>query len=105
MLAIKLKRYDAIKVLCDNNAEIKHIPYDESITPYDYSLITKNKEILKILINAFKKQKLTFWHQSQKEILNILRSIPDFSMEFSVSLNSNIFSIIKSITPKDTFKV
>lgn len=60
---------------------------------------------MKILINAFKKQKLTFWHQNQKDLAEVIKSIPDFSMVFTVSLNSTVFSVIKSITPKDIFKV
>jgi len=105
MLAIKLNRLDAISVLCDNNAEIKHLSYNDSISPYDYAIIDKNINVLKILINAFKKQKLTFWHRNQKDLAEIIKLIPDFSMEFTVSLNSTIFSVIKSITPKDVFKV
>lgn len=105
MLAIKLNRLDAIKILCDNNAEIKHFAYDDALTPYDYAISSKNGNVLKILVNAFKKQKLTFWHQNQKELAEVIKSIPDFSMVFTVSLNSTIFSVIKSITPKDVFKV
>jgi len=105
LLAIKLNRLDAIKVLCDNNAEIKHFAYEDAITPYDYSIINKNANVLKILVNAFKKQKLTYWHQNQKELKEVIKNIPDFSMVFTVSLNSTIFSVIKSITPKDVFKV
>lgn len=92
-------------MLCDNNAEIKHFAYNEAITPYDYCIANKKREILKVLINSLKKQKLTYWHQSQKDLLGVFRSIPDFSMSLSVSLNSNIFFVIKSITPKDTFTV
>lgn len=105
LLAIKLNRLDAIKVLCDNNAEIKHYAYDDAITPYDYAIISKNTNVLKILVNAFKKQKLSLWHQSQKELADVIKKIPDFSMVFTVSLNSTIFSVIKSITPQDVFKV
>lgn len=104
-LAIKLNRLDAIKVLCDNNAEIKHVSFEDSISPYDFSIIYEKKEVLKILINSIKKQKLTLWHQSQKDLLLTLRTIPDFSMGLTISLNSSIFSVIKSITPKDNFKV
>jgi len=105
LFAIKLNRLDAIKILCDNNAEIKHSFYNGSTTPFDYAIMNKNRDVLKILINAFKKQKLSFWHQNQKDIADVLKTIPDFSLVFTVSLNSTLFSVIQSITPKDIFKV
>jgi hypothetical protein len=105
MLSVKLKRIDAIKVLCDNNAEIKHYYYNDAITPFDVALVLKEKEILKIIINASKKQKLNNWENNQKFLINAIKDIPDFSMSFEINLNSNYFSLIKNITPKDKFKV
>jgi len=105
MLSIKLKRIDAIKVLCDNNAEIKHFFYNDAITPFDNALILKEKEILKIMLNASKKQKLNEWENNQKILIKAIKDIPNFSMNFELNLNSSYFSLIKNITPKDKFKV
>jgi hypothetical protein len=105
MLAIKLKNLDAINVLCDHEADIKHKCYEGDISPIEYAISTKNKEILKILINGIKKQKISNWEINKKEILNLIKNIPDFSMDLRLDFDSNIFSLFTSITPSDTYKI
>ena len=104
MLAIKLKNLDAINVLCDHDADIKHKCYEGDISPLEYASSIKNKEILKILINGVKKQKISNWENNKKEILNLINNIPDFSMELKLNYDSNIFSLFSSITSSDTYK-
>jgi hypothetical protein len=105
MLSVKLKRIDAIKILCDNNAEIKYYYYNDAITPFDVALVLREKEILKIMLNSSKKQKLNDWESNQKFLINVIKDIPNFSMSFELNLNSSYFSLIKNITPRDKFKV
>ena len=69
------------------------------------ALIQKEKEILKVMLNASKKQKLNEWENNQKELIKAIREIPNFSMSFELNLNSSYFSLIKNITPKDKFKI
>ncbi len=48
MLAAKLERLDAIVVLCDHGADIKHKCFEEDISPLEYTINTKNVQILKV---------------------------------------------------------
>ena len=105
MLAIKLNNYDAMNVLCDHDADIKHKCFDDDISPFEYAIATRNKKVLKILLNSVKKQKLTHWENSKNDVLKAIKTIPDFSIDLKLNFNSNIFSLFTSITPSDTFKI
>ena len=71
MLAIKYNYIDAINVLCDHDADIKHKSFDNDISPLDYVINKGNKNILKIIVNAIKKQKFSHWENNKKVILNV----------------------------------
>jgi hypothetical protein len=105
MLAIKLNNYDAINVLCDHDADIKHKSFDDDISPMEYAVLLQNRKILKILINAMKKQKITNWENNKHEVSKIIKSMPDFSMELKLNFDSNIFSLFSAITPSDFYKI
>jgi len=105
MLAIKLNNYDAINVLCDHDADIKHKSFDDDISPMEYAVLFQNRKIIKILINAMKKQKITNWENNKNEVSKIIKSIPDFSMELKLNFDSNIFSLFSAITPSDFYKI
>jgi len=68
MLAVKLNRIDAINVLCDNGADIKHQCYEGDISPLEHAISTKNKQILSIFVNALKKQHSTHWENNKQVI-------------------------------------
>ena len=69
MIAIKLNRIDAIKVLCDHDADINHISFENDISPLDYVISKKNEEVLKILITSIRKQKISNWHLTKSVLI------------------------------------
>lgn len=73
MLAIKLNRLDAVNVLCDNGADIKHQCYDGDISPLEYAITTKNKQVLSIFVNTVKKQHSVHWENNKLVIFIILK--------------------------------
>lgn len=105
MLAIKLESVDAITVLCDHDADIRHKPCEGSLSPIEYAVLTKNERILKILICASKKQKISYWENNKDFILQSLKSIPDFTINIKLNFHSNIFSLFSSLTPCDYYTV
>lgn len=104
MLAIKLENYDAITVLIDHEADIKHKSFEEDLSPMEFAIGLQNKRILKLLVNGLKKQKLNHWESTKSDVLKSIKSIPDFSLELKLNFDSNIFSLFSSITPNDHYK-
>jgi len=66
MLAIKLKNYDAIKVLCDHEADITHISFINDISPMNYAISIGDTKLIKMLSFAHRKQKINFWNDYKK---------------------------------------
>jgi len=66
MLAIKLKNFDAVCVLCDHDADIKHCSFIGDISPIKYAISIEDRKLIKILSFAYKKQKIFFWQQYKK---------------------------------------
>ena len=73
MLAIKMNHHDAIRILCDHEADVRHKSFEGDISPIEYAIRTKNKKLIKILAFAYNKQKLDFW-QGYKEVSINLKS-------------------------------
>jgi hypothetical protein len=103
MLAIKLGHYDAINVLCDHDADIKHESFDGDTSPMEYAVMQKDIKTLKILINATKKQKISQWENHKIEVLKVIKQIPDFSMDLKLNFDSNIFSLFSQMTTGDYY--
>jgi len=74
MLGIKLNRLDAVNVLCDHGADIKHQCFDGDVSPLEYAITTKNKPILSIFVNAIKKQHSTHW-ENNKQVKILINKI------------------------------
>jgi hypothetical protein len=105
MLAIKTNNLDALNVLCDHEADIKHKCFEGDISPLEFAVKTKNKKALKILVNAMKKQKLSHWENHKNDVLELIKRIPDFSLDLKLNFDSNIFYLFSSITPCDYYKI
>lgn len=104
-LAIKLQNIDAVNVLCDHDADIKHKSFEGDITPLEYAVMTKNRKILKILVNSLKKQKINYWELQKKDVIRMIKNIPDFSINLKLNFDSSIFSLFSSLTPCDSYRV
>lgn len=52
MLAHRLKNHDAIRVLCDHGASPKFKPFPWHPSPYELAIIEKDREMLKVYIQA-----------------------------------------------------
>ena len=65
MLAIKRNSINAISILCDHDADIEHKSFDNELSPLEYVIRTGNKKIIKILLEAINKQKLTHWENNK----------------------------------------
>jgi hypothetical protein len=105
MLAIKLNNHDAINVLCDHDADIRHKAFEGDISPLEYTLNINDMKILNILVMSIKKQKMIHWENYKNNILNSLKKLPDFSLDLKFTFDSNIFSIFTTLTPNNTYRV
>ena len=68
MLAIKLNHYDAINILTDHDADIKHKSFEGDISPIEYAVKNENRKVIKLLMTAMKKQKSSHWERNKKVI-------------------------------------
>ena len=105
MLAIKIKNYDAARVLCDHEADIKHCSFINDISPINYCISIEDKQFIKLLSYEYNKQKIYFWQSYKKEVIKELRRIPDFSLELKLNFDTNLFSFIAQHILNDTYKV
>ena len=71
MLAIKGNLIDAIILLCDHDADIKHKSFENDISPLEYAIKNCNKKIILLLFNSIKKQKLSHWGD-KKQVVFVL---------------------------------
>jgi hypothetical protein len=105
MLALKMNNVDVINVLCDHGADIKHKSFDGDTSPIEYAVSLRNTKILRILIQAIKKQKLYHWENNKANILKSIKNLPDFTLDLKLNFDSNLFSIFSTLTPSDNYKV
>jgi len=105
MLAIKMCHYDVINVLCDHDADIKHKCFDDDISPIEYAVKNENRKVIKLLIASMKKQKSSHWERNKKAVIEIIRKIPDFSIDLKLNFDSNIFHVFTQYAPCDYYKV
>ncbi len=105
MLAIKMKNIDAINVLCDHEAEVRHRAFDGDTSPLEYAMSINNISIVNILLTSIKKQKLTHWENNKINILSSIKQLPDFTLELKFNFDSNLFKIFSSLTPNNSYKV
>jgi hypothetical protein len=105
MLAYKMKRFECMRVLCDHIANPKFRPFSDFPSPYDLALNTKNREVLKLFIEANQKSKQAYLDQTKDEIFTFLNTIPDFSLKMSFECESNMIPFLKNFTPHDTFTI
>ena len=106
LLAIKKNLIDAVQVLCDNNADINLISFENALSPLEYALKIKNYKILKILVNSKKKQKYFEWAKNKEIFFNLIKTIPNFSMTLKLNFDSNLLNIFSSINNNvDTYKI
>ena len=97
---------DAVQVLCDNNADINLISFENALSPLEYALKIKNYKILKILVNSKKKQKYFEWAKNKEIFFNLIKTIPNFSMTLKLNFDSNLLNIFSSINNNvDTYKI
>lgn len=52
MLAYRLKRIECIRILCDHVVNPKFRPFPDYPSPYDLALNQKDREVLKLFIEA-----------------------------------------------------
>ncbi len=100
-----MNNVDAINVLCDHEAEVRHKGFDGDTSPLEYALSINNLTILNILVTSIKKQKLTHWESNKESILKTIKKLPDFTLELKFNFDSNIFNIFTSLTPNNNYKV
>jgi ankyrin repeat protein len=105
ILAIKMNNYDAVNVLCDHEAEIKHKCYDSDISALELAVVRKDKKLLQILLSAQRKQKVASWETYKTRVLNVIKAIPDFSIELKLNFDSNIFSLFSALAPSNYYKI
>lgn len=104
LLALKLKHYEIAEILCDLNASI-HSPYPDQVSALEYVLATNNLEGLKILVIGMKKQRFSSLEEDLKFIYRHLKQLPNFSISFKLTFDSNVLSIFRSFTPNDSFRI
>jgi ankyrin repeat protein len=105
VLAIKMNNYDAVNVLCDHEADIKHKCYDSDISPLELAVVSQNRKLLQILLSAQRKQKVSSWEIYKNDVLKVIKTIPDFSIELKLNFDSNIFSLFSALAPSNYYKI
>eukprot|EP00347_Sterkiella_histriomuscorum_P011537 403372077 len=105
MLAYKLGNQDALRILCDHGINPKFKPFTQIKSAYELAIEQKNREVLKIFIQANQKIKQIYLDENKQEMFEVLESIPDFQIHMSFECESSLIPFLKSFTPHDTFKI
>ena len=71
----------------------------------DIAIGTKNKEILKILLETNQKIKQHYLDMHKESIFQALESLPDFKIDIQFNCKSHFIPFMKNVAPNDTFKI
>ena len=105
LLALKLNNYDVVKVLCDHGAEIQLGSYDNAISPLEFALRNKMTKMLKILVNSRKTKTFSEWESNKEFVFDLIKKIPNFTMNLKLNFDSNLLNLFSSLTASDCYKI
>lgn len=105
MLAVKLERFDCIKVLSDLHTCPKLRPFSHSPSAFEIASILKNKDILRCLIESNQKIKQHYLDMHREALFASLERLPDFKIDILFSCKSHYIPFLKNITPSDNYKI
>ena len=103
MMAYRLERYDALRILCDHGVNPKFKPYPGVASAFEMALSESNKEALKLFIQANQKMKQMHLDENREELLTLMESLPDFQIKMSFECESSLIPFVRAFTPHDTF--
>lgn len=105
LLALKLNNADVVRVLCDHEAEIQNKSFDGAISPLEYAFKKKMTKMLKILVNAKKNKKFNDWVKNKNFVFDLIKNIPNFTMNLKLNFDSNLLNLFSSLTASDCYKI
>ena len=105
MLAVRLRRLDAVLILCDLFADPKHRPLPHFQNAIDLAVKAQSKPILKILLAACQKNKQHYLDENRERLFSLLEQLPDFKLDMKFSCGSAVIPFLKKFTPSDTYKL
>ena len=114
MLAVKCRRKDCVRVLCDHLADPHYKPFKNCIniiystlglSPIEYAVAEKDIELLVMLVGAAPRSKANNFETYKESLADALEAIPDFSMEMCFNCDSSFIPFVKSFAPSDVYKV
>lgn len=105
LLALKLNNADVVRVLCDHEAEIQNKSFDNAISPLEYAFKKKMTKMLKILVNAKKNKKFNDWVKNKTYVFDLIKNIPNFTMNLKLNFDSNLLNLFSSLTASDCYKI
>lgn len=105
LLALKLNNYDVVRVLCDHGAEIQIKSNDNAISPLEFALRNKMTKMLKILVNSRKSKMFSEWESNKDFVFDLIKKIPNFTMNLKLNFDSNLLNLFSSLTASDCYKI
>ncbi len=105
MLAVKLRRRDCVRVLCDHLADPSFRPFPTCQSPIEYAVQEKDSETLAMLVSAAPRAKASNFSAAKESLADALRALPDLSLEMRLDCDSSFIPFLGSFAPSDVFKV